>query len=806
MEFLSASLLWGLGAAALPALIHLLGRTKPILHQFPALRFILRSQRSSSRALRLKHILLLLLRMAAIGGAAFALARPLLGGEPVFGGWIGGAAVLAALSGWALYRREFATSLAGVLLGLCLYCCYPGEGTQDAAALRGDFVLIMDQSMSMSYVEPEATRFELARRQALEFLDRLAPDARVALILATEKAERAPGRLTYRHEVVRQKLLDASATGCGLDLAAALQAAREILQREGQAATAAAVLCTDLQATTISALLAQRAVSVGDGRQKAPTLPLVVADVGSEQAHNGAALSGQLPGSVVPAEATATLSGKVRPVDKTHPCLVELYVDERRVAQKLVDPKGQETVDVELEFQSGRAGMHRGRLHLPDSDRLPMDQDFMFVYEAGRPASALIVEAPRTGDAKSTAFFLQAALQPQGQERALGMSGLTCTVEPPGELTPQKLAPHRVVILADCGPLGDASWAALQHWTSQGGGLFVWLGPNADLSEARRYGFQAYAKHAGLLPGNILSLATVAKPESIGVAQPESPALAHATPSVIGLLGEVQVLKFVRVRPDARDQDCNVVLQLSDGSPLLLEKAYGRGRVVLCATGPGLESSDLPKRGEAFVTLALDCVRLLAGGDSETKARLGFPLVLTLPAPPSDGVVQWLKPGAGTPVNLRVDTSARPLVQSGPAEGAGSATTVIVPALDVPGVHEFRWFPAEAKTPLVKLVAVNPDTGESDLTKATREEALRAFGGWDATIVRRLTRAPLLGGGADGGAGKREIAAGVLVALLGLLLAESFLANRLYRAEVEAEETAAASSAATAGGSGDGAA
>jgi hypothetical protein len=112
---------------------------------------------------------------------------------------------------------------------------------------------------------------------------------------------------------------------------------------------------------------------------------------------------------------------------------------------------------------------------------------------------------------------------------------------------------------------------------------------------------------------------------------------------------------------------------------------------------------------------------------------------------------------------------------------------VIAPPLDVPGIHEFRWTPADSRTALVKLVAVNPETSESDVTKAPRQAAAQAFTAWDVAIEEHIGASSLLGGSAVE-AGKREAATGLLLALLGLLLAETFLANRLYRADAETEE------------------
>jgi hypothetical protein len=797
MEFLAAPLLWGLTAAGIPVLIHLLARSKPVPHRFPAMRFIIRSQKSSARAMKLKHFLVLFLRILALACLAVGLARPLLGGTGVPALWIVGGAAVAALIALAVYQREFLTAAIGALILYGLYNCYPAELTLAQSKLRGDFVLVMDQSLSMGYVEPDGTRFELARKQALHLLDRLAPDSRVALIFGTETAERAQSRLSFRHEIVRQKIVDAAPTGRGLDLSKSLQAAQEILSRDRLGENASIVLFTDVQAGSINALLSRRSEPV-DKKPAAQTQPfgLIVVDVAGEQAPNGAVLSANLPATILPADSKSSLTGKIQPINKNHASLVELFVDGKKVAEKVVEPKGQDAVDLELSFPTGGAGSHAGRLHLTDSDRLMMDQDFLFAYGTGRPASALIIEKPAEGEQKGSGLFLRAALQPMGGDDPLGMSGLTCTVEPPGELSLKKLARHRVVILADCGPLSDSSWNALQQWTAEGGGLFVWLGPNTDASVAKN-GYRQHASFNGLLPGNIGAYAALPQPQPINLMQPEHPALAHLTPSVSAVLRDTQVRGLVKITPDPRDVNAQWVLGLPDGTPLLAEKIYGRGRVMLAAIDAGLASSDLPRRGEAFVTLVLDSMRLLSGEDSGARARLGFPFILTLPSPPADGQVLWRKPDEKIPAVLRVD-SGRVEEKKGSASAGGGAVSVVVPAIETPGIHTFSWSPVGATAPLSKLVAVNAEPSESNLLKAPKDIALKAFAPFETQIVKNYIDAPLFG--SDALSRTREVSAALLLLLFAFVLVESFLSNRLYANEVETEpETAAQSIAAVAG-------
>ena len=89
--FLYPLFLLGLLAASLPVLIHLLNRRKLKRIRFPAVRFILLSQKRISRSYRLRHWILLALRTLAVVFLALLLANPIFqtgaglfaGGGPV---------------------------------------------------------------------------------------------------------------------------------------------------------------------------------------------------------------------------------------------------------------------------------------------------------------------------------------------------------------------------------------------------------------------------------------------------------------------------------------------------------------------------------------------------------------------------------------------------------------------------------------------------------------------------------------------------------------------------------------------------
>src|SRR5213079_52563 len=81
MTFVFPILLGGLALLSVPILIHLIFRQKPRTLKFPAFRFLMKKSRTNLRKLRLRHLLLLLMRMLLLGLICFSLARPKISGD-----------------------------------------------------------------------------------------------------------------------------------------------------------------------------------------------------------------------------------------------------------------------------------------------------------------------------------------------------------------------------------------------------------------------------------------------------------------------------------------------------------------------------------------------------------------------------------------------------------------------------------------------------------------------------------------------------------------------------------------------------
>ena len=86
-SFLNSVFLWGLAAATLPVVIHLIKRDRAVKVPFAAIRFLQEDPDKKFKSERLKQILLLLLRITALAILALAFARPFLSGEQAATFW-----------------------------------------------------------------------------------------------------------------------------------------------------------------------------------------------------------------------------------------------------------------------------------------------------------------------------------------------------------------------------------------------------------------------------------------------------------------------------------------------------------------------------------------------------------------------------------------------------------------------------------------------------------------------------------------------------------------------------------------------
>jgi len=528
--FLYPIFLFGLIAASLPLLIHLLNRRKLNRIRFPAVRFILMSQKRISRSYRLRHWILLALRTMAVVLLALLLANPIF------------------QTGAGLFAGGGPVSL----------------------------VILLDNSLSMTW-SGDGIGFKQAKEAARLLITSLGDSDRAAII-PTSISGKEPIRLKLEKDVLLKELDQIEITEGTADYSTALGKAYEILgEPAGQ---------KDIRLITDLGLTGWDNFSMSSLKQVDPAIPVKAIHVGRKQTPLNVAVkeiraAGQGIGVDLPLHLEAVVANFSDQEIKD--LLVQLSIDGQNKDQKLtsVPPRGDATVT--LQTRLSQAGSHAGQLTIK-KDGLAGNASLHFGVHAQDQLRILVVDGdPQTSLVQSETFFLTRALNPAGESDS---SQYLPTVIIPEGLSGATLDAYQVIVLCNVAALPDAFVAKLQNYLRGGGGLLIFGG---DRLQADHYN----AKLAQILqtPIRDKKQGLEASGEKIGNLELTHPALQGLSDNLLQeSIKSARVWGYSRASASGK----SVLMSLANGDPLLIEHKVGSGRVMFITTTADRDWSDLP--------------------------------------------------------------------------------------------------------------------------------------------------------------------------------------------------------------------
>jgi len=277
MGFLAPTLLFLGAAIAVPLILHLFQRHQGPRVIFPAVRYLRRAEKESARQIKLRQLILLLLRAAALLLIALAAGRPFIRGT---------------------------------------------GGRHEPSAV----VIVLDNSMSSGAVIGDRRILDHLADRALETLQAGAPDDRFWLIRAGSPWEPAT---SGDPATIASRVRETEPTAAAANLAATLAQARSLLSAAAEGRAQEIHLLTDLQATNLGDL----------GSLSAPGPALVVWHPEGEPPPNGRVASVELEGGLAPvAGQRSTLAVALEGGGGTDSLAARLAVDGRVVAAAFVPP------------------------------------------------------------------------------------------------------------------------------------------------------------------------------------------------------------------------------------------------------------------------------------------------------------------------------------------------------------------------------------------------------------------------------------------------------------------------------------
>jgi hypothetical protein len=721
-SFLNISLLWGACAAAVPVVLHLAMRRKPKQFEFPALRFVARRHEMNRRQLRLRHLILLALRMALIALAAFALSGPSVG-----------------------------TGLSGGVLG--------EQGEPAAVAL------VFDTSMRMEYRSENRTRLEAAKDIASWLLAPRFPKGSQVAVLDSR-----PGTAAFQVDLgaAKHRVRTLETAAYGQPLPQTIAAAYELLASSNLARKQVYVF-TDLAQV---AWPAEAAGELQKQHEKAPDVGTCLIDVGIERPTNFALGDLRLSGEILSSRSSLRVETELSAVGPGGKRTVALYLLEPDPAanepgQRQEQKRGERIASVEpngvqpIDFSIGdlTPGTHQGYVQILGEDGLAPDDRRFFTVEV-KPAWRVLIAAPKP--VGQYAVFLTQGLAPD-QYRQRGQARFECTVVAQNELAGLNLEPFSAVALLDPKPLEPAVWAKLGDFVAAGRGLAVFLGRNAD-GEALESFNQGPVQD--LLAGKLVRQA---KSDDNGLAlSPQS----YEHPILAPLRNRAGSIPWFRLpvyrywqltEPPA---GVHVVVRFSDDGPAILDRPLGKGRIVTMTT----PVSDDPNRkpwnrltaiGEWPFPALAQCTFLYLVGSTDQALNFvaGNPAVLQLnPQDKYDSYV--LSTPDGTEVRIAPDLKKHELA---------------VAATDQPGNYRVR--AGGTAEGVDRGFSVNLAAGQTRLERISAGELGALFGPVPHRLARTRDEIDL-----DFGSGDLwDLFPGLILAVAVILGLEHVAANRFYK-------------------------
>jgi hypothetical protein len=358
----------------------------------------------------------------------------------------------------------------------------------------------------------------------------------------------------------------------------------------------------------------------------------------------------------------------------------------------------------------------------------PVDVDNRRFFACQLPAARPVLLIDGSTDGRG-ARQLSLALDPGGNTH----TGWSPHVEPASYLArTEDLSGEAAIVLMDVATLKDDELAALEKYVEHGGGVawFVGSQTNSDFYNERLYRGGAGLFPAPLkLPTQLLDSRHETTPDVIVSDNSLFRALAGRRN---GFLPLVLVDYYYGVPDDwtpPNDGSLNVLARLRNNAPLVVEKQFGKGRVVAQLTR--LSTGDTPlgrwtnwSLNPIFPVLANELVAHLSAGQRNDAVQLvGDELVVRVPAEEYDPAIRFFLPGdGGTRLELPIDATRK-----------NGHLTAELENVSAGGIYEVQLQPLEGP-PERRAYAFNVPAGEGDLHITSREALARQLAGVDLQI------------------------------------------------------------------------
>ena len=413
----------GLAILGAPLLIHLLTRRTPRRIVFPTVRFIRRAQSNLSSLFRIRHWLLLAVRLLLLLALLLAFLRPV---------WRGGSVAAA-----------------------------------DSGTGRRVVVIVVDASMSMGYSQAGGGPTARARKAAEQILDSLGADDLANFIQIGAAVRSSFDQPSNNHASLRQDIRRFKPTLERADPDAAIaEALRQLAPFSGVRKEVHFI--SDFQRNNWEhvalAGVPESVVTVFVSVAESDPLNVAITDVRT------------LPGNPVQGERVEIVCevANFGPNHATVP--LTLRLGDESPLERSLDLGPNAVVSTTFRLRAQETGDFEGTVKIPD-DALGADNVRHFSLQVADRIEALVLTDESPDDELAAHRFLCRALDPFVGDRG---GRVQATVRRPDDVTAFDLARAHLVFVCGSRAWAESKAGLIVDYLRQGGGLIYFLGSHAD--------------------------------------------------------------------------------------------------------------------------------------------------------------------------------------------------------------------------------------------------------------------------------------------------------------------------------------
>ena len=629
MTFLNPLVLFGLAAAAIPVILHLLNLRKLKTIEFSTLAFLKELQQTKIRRLKFRQLLLLLIRTLIVILIVLAFARPALRGR-----------ILGTIGSHA----------------------------------HSSVVFILDDSFSLAVSDEHGSRLKQLKEAALRFVDLLKDGDEVFLVKLSDLPKATVEPAMHDFEPVRTIIREMQLSMVRRTMEDALQVSARLLTQSTNANKEVYIL-TDLQRTLF--------VREPREKQTAQTLfgeqvKFFLVPVSEKLAPNTSIDSVEVISKILEKNKPVKLYTSLRNFN-TIPLrneVVSVFLDKVRAAQTNVSADAMGSVSAEFTFTPKHSGDLTGYVEI-ENDAIEYDNKRYFHIKIPSRLNVTVVSGPNR-----PAEFIIAALRSStgvGEESLIHISEIA-----EAKLPLLDFKNVDVLICADLHSISRSDALRIKDFLTRGGGVVLYPGDDIDLQN-----YNSELLHLLEIPpfGTITRIPAGQAPLSFRGIDLDHPLFETMfEPETRGRKSKPGAIESPAITAALRRQtgkQGRTLIGLSDGGSFLSEYRIGQGNILVYSVAPTPSWSDFPMKG-IFAPLTYRSVMYAGIGEEAGASYLtGDAPIITLKRTHTGSAQFKLVSPDGVEDLLQASAA------SGKDDAGGGRSFSVKPFMN-PGVYQLR--------------------------------------------------------------------------------------------------------------------